>query len=90
MLGSFRWYFASVNQALVSLDAFPALMRLHLDANYPRKNFRKWGVSAFSRERFAGSWVLKSMLVAAWLTAQPALDVSVMIYVCMYVDGGDD
>jgi hypothetical protein len=74
VLGSFRWYLASLRQAMIAMDAYPALLRLHLDANYPWKRFRTWGLAAFRSERFNESLVLQQMLVVAWLTAQPALE----------------
>jgi hypothetical protein len=73
-LGTFRWYYASLRQALIAMDAYPALLRLHLDANYPQKQFRTWGLGAFRSERFKKSLILEQMLVVAWLTAQPALE----------------
>lgn len=63
-------------QALLALDAYPALLRLHLNANYPKREFKKWRLDELRSERFRKSEILKSMLVVAWLTAQPALDVS--------------
>lgn len=74
ILGTSRWYYASLRQAMIAMDAYPALLRLHLDANYPRKQFRTWGLGAFRSERFNNSLVLQQMLVVAWLTAQPALE----------------
>lgn len=73
-LGTFRWYYSSLRQALIAMDAYPALLRLHLDANYPWKRFRTWGLGAFRSEQFNKSLVLQQMLVVAWLTAQPALE----------------
>ena len=75
VLGSFRWYHSSTSQALLCLDAYPRLMQLHLDANYPSKRFRQWPAERMKLRTFQNSWILKSMLVVAWLTAQPALDV---------------
>lgn len=76
-LGTFRWYYTSLQQAFIAMDTYPALLRLHLNANYPRKRFWTWCLGAFRSERFKRSWILKQMLVVAWLTAQPALEVSV-------------
>lgn len=42
-------------------------------SNFPSK-FRNWPASSFRAERFKDSAILKSMLVAAWLTARPALE----------------
>ena len=74
-MGTVRWYHVSVTQALLSLDAYPALLRLHLDSNYPSRGFRKSGLNMFRSEVFRDSWILKSMLIVSWLTAQPAIDV---------------
>lgn len=71
--GSWRWYAVSMSEALIRLDAYPALLRLHLMSKFPSK-FRNWPASSFRAERFKDSAVLKSMLIAAWLTARPALE----------------
>jgi hypothetical protein len=64
-IGSTRWYSTSTFEALNSLDMYPALLRLHLLANFPRQQaFRNWPLSQFRAEVFDKSWVLKSMLVA--------------------------
>jgi hypothetical protein len=74
-LGSYRWYASSTYEALNRLNAYPALLRLHLMANFPREaRFKTWPLGQFRAEVFEGSWILKSMLVASWLTARPALD----------------
>ena len=78
MIGTIRWYYATLERALLHLDTYPEMLRLHLDLNYPREGFRRMGVEAFRSERFQRSWKLESMLVASWLTAQPALDVGVL------------
>lgn len=71
-LGSWRWYRSAVKTALLQLDRYPLLMRLHLQANYGRVG--TWPLSEFTREKFSQSASLESMLVASWLTAQPALE----------------
>ena len=71
--GSYRWYAVSMSEALIRLDAYPALIRLHLMANFPTK-FRTWSLRDFRAAKFRDSAILKSMLVAAWLAAKPALD----------------
>jgi hypothetical protein len=74
-IGSARWYTTSTFEALNCLDIYPALLRMHLLANFPRhQTFRTWPLSEFRAEVFERSWVLRSMLVAGWLTARPALD----------------
>jgi hypothetical protein len=75
VVGSFKWYTASTQDALSRLDMYPALLRLHLLANFPREErFRNWPINEFRSPVFERSWVLKSMLVASWLTARPALE----------------
>jgi hypothetical protein len=74
-LGSIRWYMLTTEEALLSLQLYPALLQLHLRANYPREErFRAWDIAQFRPHVFQTSWVLKSMLVASFLTAQPALE----------------
>jgi hypothetical protein len=74
-IGSVRWYATSTTEAMNELDMYPALLRLHLQANFPReRRFRTWPLNQFRAEVFGQSWVLRSMLVAGWLTARPALD----------------
>jgi hypothetical protein len=70
--GSYRWYSVSMTEALIRLDAYPALLRLHLMSNFPSK-FRSWPAGDFRASAFKDSAILQSMLVAAWLTARPAL-----------------
>lgn len=69
-----------MQKALLALDRFPLLLRLHLHANFPSERFDSWTVarmrSAFRQETFP-AWRLNSMLVASWMTATPALDVSI-------------
>lgn len=71
--GSTRWYQTSTREALTRLDAYPALLQLHLMANFPTK-FKTWPQSEFKASVFGKSEILKSMLVASWLTARPALE----------------
>ena len=76
VLGTFRWYRHSLLQSLLVLDAYPALMRLHLHANFPLKRFNHLPLRDCRSDRFRGRWIMENMLVVAWLTAGPALDVS--------------
>ncbi|KAM4067189.1 sugar transporter [Hirsutella rhossiliensis] len=74
-MGSLRWYFASTQEALLQLDRYPSLLRLHVLANFPwLPEYARRDASWFTRERFHSNWVHKSVLVASWLSAQPALD----------------
>jgi hypothetical protein len=73
-IGSIRWYHISTEEALISLQAYPALFRLHLMSNYPSdRRFRTWELAQFRPQVFERSWVLKSMLVASWLTARSSM-----------------
>jgi len=47
VMGVMRWYRMSVTQALLQLDRFPALLRLHMDTNYPTERFRFKPLSFF-------------------------------------------
>lgn len=76
VVGTTRWYMDALEKAFLSLDLYPAMLRLHLDANYPQKQFRRWETGKMHSSIFRKSPILQSMLVVAWLTAQPALDVS--------------
>lgn len=76
VIGVTRWYGVAVTQALLQLDRFPALLRLHMDANYPSERFRYKPLEYFQRNEFKSSWRMQSMLVTGWLTAQGAIDVS--------------
>jgi hypothetical protein len=75
VLGITRWYQASVTLALLHLERFPALLRLHMDANFPSERFRLRTLDFFQRDEFKTSWRMQSMLVVAYLTAQGAIDV---------------
>jgi hypothetical protein len=75
VLGSWRWYATAVSQASASIDLYPALLRLHLLANFPTSSaIRKRPLREFNSANFNQGWETKSMLVAGWLSAGPALD----------------
>lgn len=61
--------------ALLALENHPHLLLLHLDPNYPVHRWNIGRVRVFLNRRDFG-WVRKSMLVTAWQSAGPALDVS--------------
>ena len=67
-------------QALLKLDRYPTLMLLHLDANYPMQNLISKAREEGWREKVKRSPILKSMAVAAWLTAASALEVSFLCF----------
>ncbi|OAQ60460.1 sugar transporter [Pochonia chlamydosporia 170] len=74
-VGSLRWYLSAERAALFDLYRYPSLLRLHLLANFPyHRDFSRNGLEWYTPGRFRSSWTLKSMLVAAWLSAQPAID----------------
>ncbi|UNI22557.1 hypothetical protein JDV02_008436 [Purpureocillium takamizusanense] len=74
-LGSARWYMVSSQEALLQLRRYPALLRMHIVANFPwLPEYAARDLAWFTPERFAGGWVRRSVLVAGWLSAQPALD----------------
>jgi len=78
VMGAIGFYRDAVRKSLVSLDRYPRLLQLHLDANFPHRGFDAWGRERMRSTTFAQSWVLRSMLVASWLTATRALDVSLL------------
>ncbi|KAG6041193.1 hypothetical protein E4U41_005683 [Claviceps citrina] len=74
-VGSLRWYLAAQTASLFDLGRYPALLRLHLIANFPyEEQFGRQGLAWYTVRRFRSSWTLRSMLVAAWLSAQPAIE----------------
>nr|XP_036579842.1 uncharacterized protein CTRU02_10319 [Colletotrichum truncatum]KAF6787522.1 hypothetical protein CTRU02_10319 [Colletotrichum truncatum] len=74
-LGSAKWYIAATQESLLQLDKYPSILRLHLISNFPWKpELGRRGIDWFTASRFSSSWQMKSMLIASWLTAQPALD----------------
>ncbi|KEF52361.1 uncharacterized protein A1O9_11602, partial [Exophiala aquamarina CBS 119918] len=73
-MGDIGFYRDAVRKSLTALDRYPRLLQLHLDANFPHRGFHTWRSERFRSQVFAQSWVLRSMLVASWLTATPALD----------------
>lgn len=74
-VGSLRWYLSAQRAAIFDLYRYPSLIRLHLLANFPyQREFSRNGVDWYTPRTFNSSWTLKSMLVAAWLSAQPAIE----------------
>jgi len=76
VLGAVGFYRDAVRKSLRSLDRYPRLLQLHLDANFPHRGFDTWPSARFRSGYFGSTWVLRSMLVASWLTASNAIDVS--------------
>jgi hypothetical protein len=76
MIGAIGFYRDAVRKSIVALDQYPRLLQLHLDANFPQRRFGTWSLTRLRSLDFAGSWVLQSMLIASWMTASAALDVS--------------
>ncbi|KAL6252700.1 hypothetical protein RBB50_000419 [Rhinocladiella similis] len=74
VLGTWGFYRDAVRKSLRSLDRYPRLLQLHLDANFPHRGFETWPTNRFRSSVFGQSWVLRSMLVASWLTATNAID----------------
>lgn len=74
-LGSLRWYEMATKEALLDLQRYPTLMRLHLISNFPWKpELGEYDVLWYTAERFGSSWVMRSMLLSSWLSAQPAIE----------------
>lgn len=59
----------------MQLHRHPALLRMHIIANFPwLPEYSRHGPLWFTPQRFGSNWVRKSVLIASWLSAQPALD----------------
>ncbi|KAI1022136.1 hypothetical protein LB504_007317 [Fusarium proliferatum] len=72
--GSYRWYEVATREAMVQLELYPALLQLHITSNFPwvpelHSRKRDW----YTAETFRRSWVMKSMLVVGWLSAESSL-----------------
>jgi hypothetical protein len=78
VVGAVGFYRDAVRKSLSALDRYPRLLQLHLDANFPHRGFHAWKAERFRSQVFGQTWVLRSMLVASWLTAAGALDVSAL------------
>lgn len=78
-IGAYGFYTDALVKACIAVQRYPLLLRLHMHANFPAERFDLWDVasirSAFRRESLR-QWRLDSMLLASWMTATPALDVS--------------
>ncbi|KZZ88770.1 hypothetical protein AAL_07971 [Moelleriella libera RCEF 2490] len=73
-VGSLRWYLSAQTASLFDLARYPSLLRLHLIANFPyEEQFSRRGIEWYHPSRF-DSWQQRSMLIAAWLSAQPAIE----------------
>lgn len=75
--GSVGFYRNAMTRSLIALERNPRLMQLHLDANYPSQGFLR---RIPAREEIRRSWILQSMLVVSWLSAQPALGVGIRAF----------
>ncbi|KAJ6782929.1 hypothetical protein PWT90_03081 [Aphanocladium album] len=74
-LGSIRWYIISTKEALLQLHRYPALLRMHIIMNFPWfPEYSRHGTAWFTQRKFSRDWIGKSILIAAWLSAQPALE----------------
>ncbi|KAI7772286.1 hypothetical protein LZL87_007647 [Fusarium oxysporum] len=72
--GSYRWYEVATREAMVQLELYPALLQMHITSNFPwvpdlHSKRREW----YTAETFRRSWVMKSMLVVGWLSAESSL-----------------
>lgn len=75
-VGAIGFYHDAVRKSLRSVDRFPRLLQLHLDANFPHRGFDTWEENRFRSGTFRSSWILQSMLIASWMTATRAIEVS--------------
>lgn len=78
-IGAYGFYRDALSKACLAAQRYPLLLRLHMHANFPSQRFDMWDIAmmqtAFQQER-SPRWQLQSMLLASWMTATPALDVS--------------
>ncbi|EXJ68469.1 uncharacterized protein A1O5_08262 [Cladophialophora psammophila CBS 110553] len=74
LLGTVGFYRDAVRKSQRALDRFPQLLQLHLDSNFPHRGFDTWHAGRFRSGVFRKSWVLQSMLIASWLTANRAIE----------------
>ena len=78
-LGAWGFYRDAVRKSQRAVDKFPRLMQLHLDLNFPHRHFDTWEKTRFRSATFHNSWVMQSMLIASWMTANRAIEVSVIV-----------
>ncbi|TEA17721.1 hypothetical protein C8034_v010049 [Colletotrichum sidae] len=75
VIGSAKWYATATKEALLQLENYPSLLRLHVMANFPWKpELGRRGVEWYTANRFNSNWQMRSLIVVGWLTAQPALE----------------
>ncbi|KAH7185156.1 uncharacterized protein B0J16DRAFT_340961 [Fusarium flagelliforme] len=73
-IGSYRWYRVATHEALLQLERYPALLRLHICSNFPWiPDLQDKGHDWYTTDTFRRSWVMRSMLVVGWLSAEPSL-----------------
>ena len=88
-IGAYGFYRDAFAKACIAVERYPLLLRLHMHANFPGERFDLWDVarmrSAFRRERLP-QWRLSSMLLASWMTATPALDVSFRVHLGSWLE----
>ena len=80
ILGAWGFYRDAVRKSLRAIDRFPQLLQLHLDANFPHVGYDTWERHRFRSATFGKSWVLQSMLIASWMTANRAIEVNVFVW----------
>jgi hypothetical protein len=77
IFGALGFYRDAVRKSQRALDRFPKLLQLHLDANFPHRGFDRWGRAQLSSDVFKKDWVMQSMLMASWMTANRAIEVCI-------------
>jgi hypothetical protein len=75
IFGAWGFYRDAVRKSQRALDRFPKLLQLHLDANFPHRGFDRWGRAQLRSDIFKKNWVMQSMLIASWMTANRAIEV---------------
>ena len=78
---SIFFYKSQVEQAFMAFDDYPELLRLHMVMNFPLQRFQQMNLHPNHRQqerrKLQGSLALTSMLVSAYQTAGPSIDVCI-------------
>ncbi|EXJ62236.1 hypothetical protein A1O7_02669 [Cladophialophora yegresii CBS 114405] len=82
VLGVWGFYRDAVRKSLRAVERFPQLLQLHLDGNFPHRGFDTWETGRFRSATFSKSWILQSMLIASWMTANRAIEVRMPAQYC--------
>ena len=76
-------YFRSINRALIDLELYPGVLRLHLMRHFPAQRYDRRPLQWFDKANFQGRWQEESRLIVAWVSGQDNLDVCDLNRVCV-------